>query len=449
MSMDSGAEIRARKMVSRLLRRGGALSPGGRGAQEMGSASIPRCMGQTTGKVVPRKESLKVAQGCKGDDMELDYFEDSSEEGQIIDGDSDTEGAQVGAWGGANVLCPSTLKAKMKHRQATTRRTAARKEARRQASVRAVTLMPGHTKVTHYLDDFFFITPSISTGCQELLDSFTELMEDVGMPLAPEKTAGPSNSLSFMRIELDSMTREARLPLDKQVTMLLLLDVMLEKPKVTVKEVQTVLGQLNFVFGVVRVGRTCCRWLGRALLGLSMPHHHVRVSVGVREDLHMWCFFLDTFNGIPMGSPPEVEWEAQIFSDAAGYIVFGIYYQGIWCTQEWPARWKRGGRGIAFLELFPLLVAVYKCSPLLQHKKVLGHKIGIQDGGRISRLIATTALAHPQTTRGSRSPAAADAADAVRRQHGPLQALFGFLVVPARIGAATAGTGGPRKNMRA
>ncbi|KAJ1142803.1 hypothetical protein NDU88_009116 [Pleurodeles waltl] len=40
---------------------------------------------------------------------------------------------------------------------------------------------------------------------------------------------------------------------------------------------------------------------------------------------------------------------------------------------------------------------------------------GIQEGGRIFRLIATTALAHPQTARGFHSPAkAADAADAVR-----------------------------------
>ncbi|KAJ1138430.1 hypothetical protein NDU88_004816 [Pleurodeles waltl] len=43
---------------------------------------------------------------------------------------------------------------------------------------------------------------------------------------------------------------------------------------------------------------------------------------------------------------------------------------------------------------------------------------GIQDGGRISRLIATTALAHPQTTRGSRSPAATDA---FRLSGGPCQ----------------------------
>ncbi|KAJ1101665.1 hypothetical protein NDU88_006731 [Pleurodeles waltl] len=72
---------------------------------------------------------------------------------------------------------------------------------------------------------------------------------------------------------------------------------------------------------------------------------------------------------------------------------------------------------------------------------------GIQDGGRISRLIATTALAHLQITRGSDSPA--KAADAVRLQHGPLRALHGFLVAPARIGAASASTGGPRKKTRA
>ncbi|KAJ1151469.1 hypothetical protein NDU88_004249 [Pleurodeles waltl] len=57
---------------------------------------------------------------------------------------------------------------------------------------------------------------------------------------------------------------------------------------------------------------------------------------------------------------------------------------------------------------------------------------GIQDGGRISRLIATTALAHPQTARGSHSPA--KAADAAHLQHGLLRAPYGFLAAPPRIG---------------
>ncbi|KAJ1115632.1 hypothetical protein NDU88_003854 [Pleurodeles waltl] len=73
--------------------------------------------------------------------------------------------------------------------------------------------------------------------------------------------------------------------------------------------------------------------------------------------------------------------------------------------------------------------------------------LSIIDGGRISRLIATTALGHLQITRGSHSPA--KAADTVRLQHGPLRALHGFLAAPARIGSASASTGGPRKKMRA
>ncbi|KAJ1083289.1 hypothetical protein NDU88_003448 [Pleurodeles waltl] len=75
---------------------------------------------------------------------------------------------------------------------------------------------------------------------------------------------------------------------------------------------------------------------------------------------------------------------------------------------------------------------------------------GIQDGGRISRLIATTALAHPLSARSSHSPAskakkAADAADAVRLQHGPLQALYVFWAASPRIVAARASTGGRHK----
>ncbi|KAJ1123512.1 hypothetical protein NDU88_001981 [Pleurodeles waltl] len=68
----------------------------------------------------------------------------------------------------------------------------------------------------------------------------------------------------------------------------------------------------------------------------------------------------------------------------------------------------------------------------------------IPDGGRIFRLIATTALAHPLSARGSHSPAA-KAADAGRLQHGLLQALHGSLAASPRIEAARASTGGRRR----
>ncbi|KAJ1177552.1 hypothetical protein NDU88_002807 [Pleurodeles waltl] len=76
---------------------------------------------------------------------------------------------------------------------------------------------------------------------------------------------------------------------------------------------------------------------------------------------------------------------------------------------------------------------------------------GIQDGGRIFRLIATAALAHPLSARGSRSTAAkaVDAADGARLRHGLLQALHGSLAASPRIEAAMTSTGGRRRKNRA
>ena len=51
--------------------------------------------------------------------------------------------------------------------------------------------------------------------CQQQLDLFLSLCSYLGIPLAPEKTCGPSTTLSFAGIELDSILLEARLPIDK------------------------------------------------------------------------------------------------------------------------------------------------------------------------------------------------------------------------------------------
>ncbi|KAJ1103650.1 hypothetical protein NDU88_001071 [Pleurodeles waltl] len=108
-----------------------------------------------------------------------------------------------------------------------------------------------------------------------------------------------------------------------------------------------------------------------SLAGHTIPHHHVRLSAGVKEDLKMWCIFLESFNGIPIRAWPLCEWDVQIYSDASGASGFGIYWQGKFCVEEWPPAWRAGGRSIAFLELFPLVVAVCVWGQWLMHKRVL------------------------------------------------------------------------------
>ncbi|KAJ1136157.1 hypothetical protein NDU88_002575 [Pleurodeles waltl] len=76
-------------------------------------------------------------------------------------------------------------------------------------------------------------------------------------------------------------------------------------------------------------GRTFCRRLALALSGQALPHHHVRLQLGVREDLRMWAKFLESFNGIPLRVCRDCEWDLQLFSDAAGLSGLGFIGRGV------------------------------------------------------------------------------------------------------------------------
>ena len=67
----------------------------------------------------------------------------------------------------------------------------------------------------HYLDDFLTMGPPSSSCCQHNLDTIIKICNYLGVPLALEKIAGPSTTLPFLGIELDTIKLEARLPEDK------------------------------------------------------------------------------------------------------------------------------------------------------------------------------------------------------------------------------------------
>ena len=73
----------------------------------------------------------------------------------------------------------------------------------------------GVSPVLHYLDDFLIMGPPTSTKCADNLNIIKEVCLQLGIPLAVEKLEGPSKSLTFLGIVLDTQLMEARLPEDK------------------------------------------------------------------------------------------------------------------------------------------------------------------------------------------------------------------------------------------
>ena len=178
--------------------------------------------------------------------------------------------------------------------------------------------------------------------CQQQLDLFLPLCSYLGIPIAPKETCGPSTTMSFAGIELDSIVLEARLPRDKIGKCISLISDFIHRKKVTLKEVQFVNGLLNFACSVIRQGRAFLRRLIDLTVGVRLSNHCIRLNREVKEDLKTWLSFLLDFNGryffldeLWLNSS-----KLNLFTDASGAHGFGAIFGSHRCYGKWPADWE-------------------------------------------------------------------------------------------------------------
>ena len=112
------------------------------------------------------------------------------------------------------------------------------------------------SNVSHILDDFIFVGKQDSGQCVHSLYTLLALAKQLKVPINESKTCLPSTTKVIFRIELDAVQMQARLPQDKLSK---LHDALVSTPKrkkVTLHELQSLLGFLNFACKVVTPG--CC-----------------------------------------------------------------------------------------------------------------------------------------------------------------------------------------------
>ena len=117
-----------------------------------------------------------------------------------------------------------------------------------------VTMQQGVTFLMHYLDDFLMFGPSDSPVCH--LKAFTQLCDELGIPLATEKLEGPSTSLTFLGIILYTHCMEICLSKDKLQCILLELSSWLHRKTATKRDILSLVGLLQHATKVVSSGRT-------------------------------------------------------------------------------------------------------------------------------------------------------------------------------------------------
>ena len=222
----------------------------------------------------------------------------------------------------------------------------------------------------HILDDFLFIAPS-KEKCQGDLNNFLTVCQRIGIPIAIGKTMGPDRALQFAGITLDTELMEVRLPEEKLDKCLSQLSYFCSRKSVTLKELQALIGLLNFACCVVVPGRAFLRRLIDLTRGVRKPTHHVRLTKESKYDLQVWLNFLRSYNGKSffLGSRWYTSKTLKLFTDAAGSLGYAAIFGKQWFFGEWPAVWKTFN--ITILEFFPIVLASEIWGPLMRNKCIV------------------------------------------------------------------------------
>ena len=187
-------------------------------------------------------------------------------------------------------------------------------------------------------------------------DTLIGVFDKLGIPLNPKKIEGPATCLEFLGITLDTVEMEARLSAEKIEDLKCKLLLFQDKKKCTQKELLSLIGSLSFACKVVIPGRSFLSRLIARAYSVRELHHNVRFNSRMRKECKIWLRFIDRWNGKSLFiSGKNLVDDEVFFTDAAGAVGYGGFFQGKWFSVAWTT--EQLAWDIVAKELYPIVVA--------------------------------------------------------------------------------------------
>lgn len=229
--------------------------------------------------------------------------------------------------------------------------------------------------IDHYLDDFYFAAIN-ENSCKYLMSTFRNVCGRLNVPIAEEKTEGPTFVLEYLGITIDTQKMMIMIPKDKLNDLRQQISYVLGRKKVTLKYLQSLCGLLAFCTKALPAGRAFCRRIYAAMSGVKKRYHKIRVSKDLKADLLVWSEFLAKYNGLSYIH--DLNWstnvDIELYTDSANVgNGCSAYFSGKWTYLPWPSRWNCSEimRDMTYLELVPIALAIYLWGDQFSNKKIL------------------------------------------------------------------------------
>jgi len=228
------------------------------------------------------------------------------------------------------------------------------------------------TPISHILDDFIFISHSQST-CFQSLHSFIGMCTSLGIPIKHSKTVSPTQVIEAHGLLLDSTKQQISLPADKLQDCKSQLTLFSQKKKSTLKELQSLIGTLQFACRAIKPGRPFIRRLINLTCGVNQPFHRIRLNGEAKADILCWLNFLQAHNGTTLFL--EKDWlssrSINLYTDAAGSKGFAAVYGPSWVAGPFPDTWA--ALHITIKELYPIVLSLALWGHTLSNRRVRFH----------------------------------------------------------------------------
>ena len=212
--------------------------------------------------------------------------------------------------------------------------------------------------VLNYLDDLASAEkPDLANFGFAML---REILNKCGIKESVEKASPPATIMTFIGILFNTEKMTVEVTSERLAEIGELLKLWLNKESASIREIQSLLGKLNFVAACVKPGRI---FISRMLKWLKILYHEDsncehQIPYYVKKDLQWWNRFLLTYNGISMMMTEEFSKPDEVFSTDSCLTACGGYWQGNYFHAKFPEKISELNFSINILEMLSIIICL-------------------------------------------------------------------------------------------
>ena len=247
----------------------------------------------------------------------------------------------------------------------------------------------GYPNIRVYLDDFIIIEKDYNS-CLDTMNRLLSLLRELGFHINWGKVEGPTQSITFLGILIDSIKMCISIPREKIKQTQIAVKEFVDRHRASKRQLQSLVGKLSWVARVIPAGRIYLRTLIEGISSLKQPTHKVILTRDMRLDLEWWSEAMYCLNGtLPIRDNRPV---TSLTTDACG-LGCGAAFQGDWFYNDFPLDWPAASNlHINYKEVLAIVLAARRWAPYWKNSRVIVYTDSMVAKGMICKARSRNAL---------------------------------------------------------